>query len=291
MKALVTGHRGFVGRHFAAHLRAHGWDVTGLDTRGQPSDDARDYFRFSDTCYDLVIHGAAVVGGRAVIENDPLAQAVNFELDAALFTWAHRTKPGRVIYFSSSAAYPVTLQRRDGHTVLREDMINLDDLRSPDELYGWVKLTGEQLARRARSAGVRVSVVRPFSGYGTDQDPGYPFGAFAQRTRDRQDPFVIWGDGRQVRDFIHIDDIIGAVMEMVAHGIDGPVNLGSGLPVNMLQLMGMFTGAADYRPEVKLLSGNPSGVSYRVCDPTRMLAFYKPQVNLREGIRRALEKP
>ena len=108
MKALVTGSAGFAGRHFREALHHRGWDVTGIDIA--EGNDARDFFSASGDRFDLVVHCAAVVGGRALIDGPPLALAVNLELDAAMFRWALRTRPGRVIYLSSPAAYPVALQ-------------------------------------------------------------------------------------------------------------------------------------------------------------------------------------
>jgi nucleoside-diphosphate-sugar epimerase len=288
VKALVTGHCGFVGWHFKTRLEADGWEVDGCDIAATNQRDARDLFRHAVRRYDLVVHCAAVVGGRHTIENAPLDQAVNLELDAGLFRWALRTRPGRVIYLSSSAAYPEHFQRNGQAVRLSEDMIDLDAPRLPDELYGWVKLTGERLARLARHEGLPVTVVRPFSGYGEHQDTDYPFGAFADRARRHEDPFTIWGDGQQARDFVHVDDVVGATLAVAEAGIEEPVNIGWGEPVTMLTLAHLFTRAAGYTPRFKLKKTAPAGVNYRVCDPARMRKLYQPRVTLDEGIRRAL---
>jgi nucleoside-diphosphate-sugar epimerase len=110
--------------------------------------------------------------------------------------------------------------------------------RPPDQTYGWAKLTGEMLAEHARAAGVAVHVLRPFSGYGEDQGTEYPFGAFIERARKREDPFVIWGDGRQVRDWVHIDDVIGATLAVVEADYQEPVNVCTGRGVSMAELAG-----------------------------------------------------
>jgi nucleoside-diphosphate-sugar epimerase len=287
VKALITGHCGFIGWHFRTRLEADGWDVDCCDIAATKPRDARDLFRRDTGHYDLVVHCAAVVGGRQVIEHTPLDQAVNLELDAALFQWALRTRPGRVIYFSSSAAYPERIQR-SGRIRLSEDMIDLDAPALPDELYGWVKLTGERLARLARREGLPVTVVRPFSGYGEDQDTDYPFGAFTDRARRHEDPFTIWGDGQQARDFVHVDDVVSATLAVAEADIEEPVNIGWGEPVTMKELAQRFTKAAGYTPGFKLKTGAPAGVGYRVADPGRMRKFYQPRVTLDEGIRRAL---
>jgi UDP-glucose 4-epimerase len=299
MKALVTGSSGFVGRHLAAALAAGGYQVEGIDTvAGRWTSqvrDARFYFRSSHR-FDVVVHAAAVVGGRATIDGNPLTLAVNLELDAGLFQWAARNRPGRVVYLSSSAAYPVNLQAatdlllEENDRRLREDDIFLDCPTLPDALYGWIKLTGERLTELARAEGLPVTVVRPFSGYGADQDPAYPFAAMLARARAREDPFTVWGSGEQARDFIHIDDLAAAVMTMIRGGIDGPVNLGTGQPTTMRELARIFCRAAGYQPDMRFDMTKPAGVQWRVADPARMLKFYQPQVSLEDGITRALKE-
>ena len=294
--ALVTGAAGFVGRHFTKHLQENGWTVWAIDVMHEPwltryTWDALDFFKQDySPHFDLVIHCAAVVGGRQVIDNDPLAQAVNLELDAALFAWARRTRPGRVVYFSSSAAYPVHLQKAGLNRRLDEGDIEFGEtVGVPDQLYGWTKLTGEFLARKAQQDGLAVSVVRPFSGYGEDQDDCYPFPAFIDRALRREDPFLIWGDGNQVRDWIHIDDIVAAAMKMYDRDVNGPVNLGTGQPVSMRQLAQMMCAEAGYWPVFEYVSSAPSGVPYRVAGISRMHQFHAARVTLQEGIRRALK--
>jgi nucleoside-diphosphate-sugar epimerase len=294
--ALVTGAAGFVGRHFTWHLREQGWKVWAIDNRYarwlSDHQDARDFFAgsFSAFSFDLVVHCAAVVGGRQVIENDPMAQAVNFELDAAMFRWALCRRPGRVLYFSSSAAYPVHLQAaEDRHSLTETDITFFRSMGVPDQLYGWSKLTGEFLAARARERGLAVTVVRPFSGYGEDQDETYPFGAFIGRAHRREDPFLIWGDGRQVRDFIHIDDIVAACMVMYEREMNGPVNLCTGHPVSMRQLAAMVCAQAGYSPEFETCPSAPAGVPYRAGRAAELHRVRAPRVPLEEGIRRALK--
>lgn len=297
--ALVTGHLGFVGRHVWKALGEAGWTLQGIDLRdtgtGALALDARAFFLADRQAhYDLVVHCAAVVGGREVIDGAPLALASNLELDAGLFQWALRTRPGRIVYFSSSAAYPTWTQigaSPDGPPAkLKEEYIDatLADAGMPDQLYGWTKLTGENLAHRARQEGLNVTVVRPFSGYGPDQDETYPFRAFVERARRREDPFEVWGSGQQVRDFIHIGDIVKATLYMAENGIDGPVNLGTGRAVSMLHLARMVCRAAGYSPQIETLEGRPSGVAYRVADTTRLHEFYTPNTELEQGILEAL---
>lgn len=296
-RALVTGDAGFLGRHFKAELMRRGYYVVGCDVRTTPAQDCRLVFRRElhgagprlREHWDLVVHCAAVVGGRNTIENDPLATAESLSLDAEMFRWAAQVQPGRVLYISSSAAYPVMLQRGGIRTPLSESDARLS-LGMPDEVYGWSKVTGELLADRLRRAGVPVTVVRPFSGYGTDQHIDYPFRAILERVRRLEpgQPLTVWSDA--VRDFIHVDDVVRGALAVADSGTELPVNLCTGWATSFTELGRYMLTLAD-RPDhdIAVLENKPKGVAYRVGDPSRMLDIYEPRVGLLEGIERALK--
>ena len=171
MKILITGHMGFVGKYFMRKYASH--DITGIDIK--EGNDCIDFFKTNTDRFDLIIHLAAIVGGRQTIEGNPLSVATDLAIDSDMIQWALRTKPGRVVYFSSSAAYPIKLQTGEYTRMqLDESMINLNDLEMPDLTYGWAKLTGEYCLQFLEAEGIKVNVFRPFSGYGTDQDLDYP---------------------------------------------------------------------------------------------------------------------
>lgn len=300
-KALVTGSKGFVGRHFVRKLEAQGWDITGVDIVSENPVDARDFFRKDDTHYDLVVHLAAVVGGRATIEGAPLSVAVDLAIDSEAFQWALRTKPKHFVYYSSSAAYPINLQqenyleyfglgKRRNDYRLRELDIDLENIQNPDLTYGWSKLTGEMLASYAEQQGLRIHIFRPFSGYGSDQALDYPFPSFIQRTKRRDNPFEIWGNGQQTRDWIHIEDIIDATMAAVVEDVEGPINLCTGRPTSFNGLAALMLQEAKQSALFEHKLHAPKGVHYRVGDPTKLNEFYIPKISLEEGIRRALNK-
>ena len=293
MNALVTGSAGFLGRHFYAALSETGYNVFGIDVRNSPTtthmQDVRILFNSDiDTHWDVVIHCAAVVNGRETIENSPMDQVIDFELDAGLFRWATPERVGKIVYLSSSAAYPIYLQSGVSPIRLRESNINLKNPGMPDALYGWTKLTGEHLAHHARNAGADVLVIRPFSGYGTDQDLCYPFPAIMRRALNKDNPFMVWGSGQQVRDFIHVDDIVGAVLALLDANVTGPVNIGTGIPTSMTDLAKAAARAMGYEPEVTPTANKPEGVLYRVADTTTLANYYRPRVELAEGIDKAL---
>jgi GDP-L-fucose synthase len=318
-KILVTGAAGFVGRHLTRRLLDAGHEVHAVDNivalsggihpdAGWPLFDPRDYQRFRfyredcrdwfrrvhDTDFDYAFHLAAVVGGRMVIENNPLAVADDLAIDAAYWLWAKTARPGRSICFSSSAAYPIKLQRPDGYTLLHEAMIRFDnDIGMPDMTYGWAKLTSEFLARLAHQKhGLRTVCFRPFSGYGEDQDDAYPFPSICKRVLAHRGESAIdvWGTGAQMRDFIHIDDCVDGVLTMMDHIDDGDaVNLSTGIFTSFADFIHIAADLTGYHPTVRPMSDTPEGVFARAGDTAKQSALgFIAATAFRSGVARAL---
>lgn len=302
--ALVTGHRGFVGRHVARALDDRGYHVLGVDLAD--GNDCRTLFRLDGRQFDLVVHCAAVVGGRTMIDGEPLRLAAeDLSIDALLFSWALRTRPGRIVAFSSSAAYPTFLQESDGIR-LHEGQIGHtcgDWVGAPDQTYGWVKLTLERLAAEANAEGIRTHVFRPFSGYGADQALDYPFPAIvtraiaaakrdvANRALGEIELFSVWGHPGSARDWVHIDDVVGCVLAAIDADDIGPMNICTGRATRFDELAAMALAEAGCRPlPIQGDHAEPMGVFWRVGDPTRMRQVYTPRITVEEGLAMAMEE-
>lgn len=249
-----------------------------------------EFEKFSD-----VFHMAAIVGGRAKIEGDPMMVALDLSIDAEFFYWICRHQPNRVLYPSSSAAYPINLQTDKDATSLKEGHIDFDsNLGTPDMTYGWTKLTGEYLAKLAASHyGISIVCIRPFSGYGEDQDLSYPVPAIAARAAAKEDPFEVWGSGQQGRDFVHIDDVLDFTFFLMDNVKDGSAyNIGSGKLTSFLELIEIFARFAGYKPQIKPLLDKPVGVHSRCSDMSLVYEKFgwKPKISLEEGMRRVYEK-
>lgn len=248
-----------------------------------------DFKKFAD-----VFHFAAIVGGRAKIEGDPMMVALDLSIDAEFFYWACQHKPDRVLYPSSSAAYPVNLQGTDYAVALKESDIDFkSNLGTPDMTYGWSKLTGEFLAQiAARHYGISVVCIRPFSGYGEDQDLTYPVPAIAARAAKKEDPFEVWGSGKQGRDFVHIDDVIDFIEILMDKVNDGSAyNIGSGKLTSFLEIIELFTKFAGYKPQIKPLLDKPVGVHSRYSNMDYVFKKFgwKPKISLEEGMKRVYD--
>lgn len=249
-----------------------------------------DHDKFTD-----VYHFAAIVGGRAKIDGDPMMVALDLSIDAEFFYWVCNYKPKRVLFPSSSAAYPIDLQSDKRAVALKESDISFESrLGQPDMTYGWSKLTGEYLAQiAARHYGISVACVRPFSGYGEDQDLTYPIPAIAARAAAREDPFEVWGTGKQGRDFVHIDDCIDAILMAMDKVHDGSaINIGSGKLTSFLEIIDIFSDIAGYKPEIKPLLHKPVGVHARHADMSYVADIYdwSPKISIREGMERVYQK-
>jgi nucleoside-diphosphate-sugar epimerase len=280
VKILITGHKGFVGKYFWKKLDNGKNSLTGVDIKDNL--DCRDFFKKSNDQFDLVIHLAAMVGGRETIESRPLLVADNFSIDAEFFQWCLKTKPKKVVYFSSSAAYPTYYQVEGNERKLKEEMADFSS--RPDMTYGWSKMVGEYLASFVDN----VYIFRPFSGYGEDQDLNYPFPMYVKRAIENHDPFEVWGNGKQTRDFIHIDDIVDAVIVSLDNPPDGPVNLGTGVSTSFLELAQMSMDAVGYKGKIVTRPDKPVGCMHRVSDNSKLLSFYTPKISLEQGIWKAV---
>jgi nucleoside-diphosphate-sugar epimerase len=320
-KVLITGGAGFVGRRFVHHFLRQGDEVHVVDpivplTGGRdPADewplfeprdfphfhfvkeDCRSFFgRRRDSDFDYAFHLAAMVGGRLMIENNPLVVADDLSIDAAYWKWAKATRPRKTVSISSSAAYPVKHQGEVGYLPLTEDMIDFShDLGVPDLSYGWAKLTSDFIGRLAYERhGVPSVCYRPFSGYGEDQDDTYPFPSICKRALAArgQRKMIVWGTGAQMRDFIHVEDCIRGVfltMDKIENG--SAINLSTGILTSFIAFAGIAARACGYEPiSIEGMTNKPSGVHARGGDVTlqRKLGFTSA-IGLDEGVKRAVQ--
>ena len=254
----------------------------------------RDKFSIDYKKLDDVFHFAAIVGGRAKIDGDPMMVALDLAIDAEFFYWICNNKPNRVLYPSSSAAYPIDLQTDEAAIALKETDIDFAKMGEPDMTYGWSKLTGEYLAKiAAKHYGVHITCIRPFSGYGEDQDLTYPIPAIARRAALKEDPFEVWGTGNQGRDFVHIDDVIDCILLAMDNIDDGTaINIGMGRLTSFREIIDVFCQFANYSPKIKTLLDKPVGVHSRYCnmDFVKQKIGWQAKISLEEGLKRVYDR-
>jgi nucleoside-diphosphate-sugar epimerase len=319
-KILITGGAGFVGRHFTRRFLMEGDEVHVVDNiarfaggvdpeQGWPLFEPRDFQNFcfhredcrhffahtTDTDFDYALHLAAMVGGRLMIERNPLVVADDLSIDAAYWQWAERARPQKTVCFSSSAAYPIKFQRQQGYRLLHEEMIRFDeDLGMPDMSYGWAKLTCEYLAQLAyEKHGLKSVSYRPFSGYGEDQDDTYPFPSICKRVLANlgAEVITVWGSGRQMRDFIHIEDCVDGVLATMDRVDDGgAINLSTGILTSFIEFTALAAELCGFSPRVEGMSDKPEGVFARGGETRKQRSLgFTHKIELRDGIKWALD--
>lgn len=279
-------------------LTDRGWDVRGIDISSLPfQPNVNRYFEVGVEVFDLVVHAAYHVGGRAGIDGRNTNFIKNVQLDSNMFDWALRSGQKAVLYFSSCAAYPAEIQNfTDDRKPFTEDRIDLDRLRPPFDNYGWGKINGERLAATAGDNGLRVHVVRPFSGYAEDQDLVYPFPSIIQRAKDGD--LAVFGPPNQTRDWVHVIDCVKGSLSIYEDDERRPTNLCTGVATEFGDLMRMaayqsWSGRGQLLPldaKVTYLTDKPFGTYYRVGDPTRMNEHYAAKISIEEGVQIALQR-
>jgi GDP-L-fucose synthase len=320
MKILVTGGAGFVGRHLIKRLLQGDHSVVCVDNLRigtgaiHPSEwlnpdqinsnrfefielDCRDYFRNNSCDFDEVYHLAAIVGGRMVIEGNPIFVATDLAIDSDMWNFVATNLDTKVIHFSSSASYPIELQRENTWRKLVESDIDFESfaIGKPDLSYGWAKLTSEFIGKLAfQSKGIKSVTYRPFSGYGFDQDSSYPFRAICERAiaLDRNSKtFQVWGSGNQIRDFIHIEDCISGIMLTKDKISDGSaINLATGVGTSFKSLAAIVLRELGMdNVEILGTSNKPEGVFARVgsVDFATDLGFVA-SASISEGVHEAI---
>lgn len=322
-KALVTGGCGFVGRHLVKRLVNMDYHVTIVDNFFPGSGfisidnwpkivdiitkrnnvifhetDCRNFFKENFDYFDDVYHLAAVVGGRMVIENDPLAVGTDLAIDADFFYWLSKLnkKPGKVHYFSSSAAYPIQFQGVTDHRILSEKDIDFSNgnIGVPDLTYGWSKLTGEFLANTYYNVyNTPIVCYRPFSGYGEDQDLTYPFTSIVKRCIEtpKGTPITVWGSGKQSRDFIYIEDCIDLICYYTDSIYDASaINISTAIATDFNTLASSVLNELNKDNVIINSSDKPEGVFYRVGDINLQHTIgFKNRTPLKEGIQRTIQ--
>lgn len=287
MKALITGSEGFLGRHFKKKLTSIGWEVTGIDRIKGMS--CEDFFESNNEVFDYVFHLACYVDPNKDLKN---VKKTNFSydllLDSSIFSWLIKTKQKNFVYFSSSAVYPVVLQNKYGYKLKESDMnIDSDFIRKPDNIYGWTKLTGEYMINFLKQNGINTYVFRPFSIFGEDQNNTFIFKTFLDMIEKKEEKFYIWGDGRQTRDFIYIEDVVNCVLSSLKMNSETPLNIGRGIAISINELLEIMLDSSGYKPkEIIHLLEKDGGPIYRCADISNMSEIYTPKYTIENVVKK-----
>lgn len=303
--ALVCGAGGFIGHHLVRRLKADGYRVTGIDLR--PPEFARsiaDELRLGDLrdpgfCraviaggHDEVYQLAAEMGGAGYIftgRHDADIMRNSALINLNLLGACRSARVGRLLYASSACIYPARNQDDPDSPLCAEDSAYPAE---PDSEYGWEKLFSERIwLAAARNHGLEVRIARLHNVFGPEgawrggreKAPA----AICRKVAEAPDggSIEVWGDGRQTRSFLFIDECIEGICRLMRSEAAVPINLGSAETVSIDALARMVIGVAGKDLAIRHVPG-PTGVRGRTSD-NRLIQEHlgwAPSRPLAEGI-------
>ena len=307
---LVTGGASFIGSHMVDRLLEMDAEVYIIDdfSSGRRenvtslsedkiiemdlADRERTLERFPECEY--VFHLAAVHGGRGFIDTFPDQVLVNMAIDNNLYTAAMRAGSHHVVHASSACVYPTTLQDDSSSRHLLEESeagFSEPGQAFADGAYGWGKLMGEYQAWQfALQSRFRASSARLFTVYGERENESHAAIALIANALLRVDPYPIWGDGTQTRNFTYIADTVRGLLLLGTRDDEEPfraVNVGSSRHHTVKEFVDTVFEQLEWKPtDLELQTWRPVGVASRASDNTliKELFGWEPETPLVEGI-------
>jgi len=311
LRVLVTGGASFIGSHLVDALVERGAAVRVVDdlSSGRLENiqghveagwvefiqaDLRDVgiTRRAVEGMQMVFHLAADHGGRGYVDLHQAGPASNLFLDGLVFWQARRAGVEKVVFASSGCVYPNFLQSNpDEETYLTEDMVKPP--YDADNLYGWAKLMAELTLRAYyKEHGMKTASCRYFTVYGPRGAENHALIAMIAKAFIGQNPFEVWGNGTQVRNWTYVDDIVQGTI-LAAEKIDDgtAVNLGTMERVRVIDAVQEVFRYTGHKAQIRLLPGMPTGPLNRVADNSlaKRLLGWEPQVRLADGLGRTID--
>ncbi len=241
---------------------------------------------------NLIFHLAGDHGGRGYVDLHQAGPATNLLLDGNLFWQAYRAGVGKIVFASSGCVYPNYLQINPKQKLYLEEN-QVGPPYDADNMYGWAKLMAEMtLSAYSEEFGIKSASCRFFTVYGPRSKEDHAITAMIARAFIKQDPFIIWGNGRQVRNWTYVDDIVSGFI-LAAEKIDDgtSVNLGSEERITVLEAAKMIFEYVGYSAKIELHPEMPTGPANRVANNGRAkeLLGWEPKVKFSEGLERTIE--
>jgi len=304
-KVLVTGGSGFVGAHIVqellkedAYVRVPIHERPPIIQSKRIETMSADLTRQEDCLkvtknIDYVFHAAGAVAAAGVNTNNPMAAiTTNLILNAQMLQAAWDSGVERFLLFGSSTGYPVA------NYAIREEEMWSGPTHPTYFGYGWMRRYLERLAEFVGSKSkMKIAIVRPSAVYGRydnfDSAASHVIPALIRRAVEKEDPYVVWGTGDEVRDFLHISDLAhGCLLMLEKHAECDAVNIGYGKVVTIKDIVQIVLKAAEHNSaEVIFDSTKPTTIPFRMIDTTKAgrLLEFKPMISLEKGITDTVE--
>jgi len=304
-KALICGAGGFIGSHMVKRLKNEGFWIRGVDlkypefspTRADDYiiGDLRDPYicrQLVDQHFDEVYQFAADMGGAGFVftgNNDANIMHNSALINLNMLEACYKRNIKRIFYSSSACIYPEYNQKDPDNPNCEESSAYPSN---PDSEYGWEKLFSERLYFAFhRNFGMEVRIARYHNIFGPegtwDEGREKAPAALCRKVAIAKDgdEIEIWGDGKQTRSFLYIDECLEGTLRLMRSDWTGPVNIGSDEMVTINQLADMAIEIAGKKLIKKHISG-PLGVRGRNSD-NRLIykkLGWKPKKSLKEGM-------
>ena len=306
-KTALLGGANLIGTHLARRLIELGASVLVVDNLSVGKEenvpaganflkaDLRDYRDAVDAVMgqETVFHLAAQHGGRGYVAGHDVELYDNFAIDSTVFRACVQARVEKVIYSSSACAYPMDIQDNpDDILFLKEDMIDYKNIRQADGAYGTEKLVAElMLDAYIRRGAFKGCSTRSFTVYGELVGETHAVGALIAKTFIKQDPFPIWGNGRQIRNWTHVSDNVEGALLAAEHLDKGAINIGVEERYTPLLAAQVIWNHAGWKPnEIKFLTDKPIGAKNRVADASKLKELgWTPKVSFEDGIKQTVD--
>src|SRR5260370_20625454 len=283
-RVLVGGAGGFIGSHLVRRLKKEGFWVRGVDLKHPEfSESAADEFIVGDLRDNAVVASvvrniddvyqlAADMGGAGYIftgEHDACVMHNSATINLNVLEAGGDADVKRFFYSSSVCIYPEYNQKNPDNPICSEESAYP---AAPDSEYGWEKLFSERLyLAYSRNYGLEVRIARYHNIFGPEgtwtggreKAPA----ALCRKIAEARDggAIEIWGDGKQTRSSLYIDECVDGTLRLMRSNFTGPVNIGSDEMVTLNDLAGMIIDIAGKRISVEHIPG-PLGVRGRNSD-------------------------
>jgi nucleoside-diphosphate-sugar epimerase len=241
---------------------------------------------------DVVFHLAADHGGRGYVDLHQAACAGNLALDGLVFRACVQENIGKIVFASSGCVYPNYIQA-DPNEILYLTEDKAGPPYDADNLYGWAKLMGEMtLQAYHRDYGIKTASCRYFTVYGPRGHENHAVIAMIARAFVGQNPYVVWGNGEQIRNWTHVDDIVSGTIRAAEVIDDGTaVNLGTMERTRVIDAALEVLRYTGHRAPIELHPEMPTGPMNRVADNSlaKRLLGWEPKVRFMDGLRATID--
>src|SRR5580693_1457145 len=311
-KAVVCGAGGFIGGHLVQNLLDNGVeviravDIKPLDEWYQVSDDVQSLsldLQDKSACLltatgaEVIFQLAADMGGMGFIENNKALCMLSVLTNTHMLLAARDKGVERFFYSSSACVYNAEKQTNPDVVALKES----DAYPAlPEDGYGWEKLFSERMCRHfEEDYGLQSRVARYHNVYGPlgtwtggrEKAPAAICRKVIEAKHSGKHQIEIWGDGKQTRSFMYIDDCTKGTQAILESDIDEPINLGSRELVTINQLVDIVEEIAGIKLKRTYKLDAPKGVNGRNSDNTKILQYlgWEPSIRLKDGMAKTYE--